>query len=544
MLLSIVLCGALGYLARTGYYAATVEVPKRGGVYAEAVLGQPAYFNPLLARTSADYGADAEASVVQLVYSGLMRADGKGGVVPDLAERYDVSGDGLTYTFVLREGVLWHDGTPLTAADVEFTFRLIQDQRYMILPSLSAAWRDVTVDRVDDRTVRFTLKKPYVSFVGAQLRTGILPKHMWESVGPDAFVTSKNNLRPIGSGPYRLQDLQTGADDTVTGVTLGRFKDYYGTMPFIDRINLSFYADEDAMIGAYQSHKVQGVAAGARDTAAIAAEQGMHVRRIGMPSTYAVFLNPLKSAALAYADVRTALAMATDRGAMVAAVFGDAAVPTSGPFVDGMAWHEDAGWPGFDAAAARDLLEKNGWKAGQDGIRAREGTVLRFSVVVPAWPDLVATAGILRDQWRAVGADVTVVTPDANDFFKVVRERDYTALLYGQTSYAFDADPFAFWHSSQKDAPGLNFSQFANKDVDQILTDAQTERDGGKRDELHRKFAESMVKNMPAVFLYSPLYLYVQSDRVGGNATERITVPAERFATVAEWYVQTRRAFK
>ncbi len=542
--LSLVGVCALGFWAYVGFVMVTVEGPKNGGVYTEAVFGQPTYYNPILLRMGAE--GEAEANITTLVYSGLFRADGNGGIVPDLAQEYDVSEDGKTYTIKLRQNALWHDGERVTADDVVYTFHTIQDKRFTIPASLAHTWSDISIEKVDDFTVKFSLKKPFVPFIAAQLRIGILPEHIWGSIEPDAFALAKVNTQPIGSGPYKFQENITDENGVIVSTTLSKFRDYYDGAPYINRIKFSFMTTEEEVVSAYQTHQVMGmsIAPDEKDTLN-ESDNDYVIHKLTIPSTYGVFFNPLKSAALAYGNVRTALAMATDRQAIVDTVLkGEGQILTE-PFVDGMTWKSNAGaWPQYNIDAAIALLEKDGWKAGDDGIRAREGIVLRFSLVVPEWDGIVATADIIKEQWRRVGADVQVKVLKSDAFRKALSDRSYGALLFGQTYFSFDADPFAFWHSSQKSAPGLNFSQLTNKDIDKILTRAQSEHDEDKRKELYKEFNEKLAKNAPAVFLYTPHYLFVQSKKVRGVAAQKVNRPAERFATITQWYVLTKRTFK
>ncbi len=542
LVFSLITLVACAFWAYAGFIFMTVESPKYGGIYTEAVFGQPAHYNPLLLRVGAE--GDAEANVTTLVYSGLFRADGHGGVVPDLAERYDVSDDGKTYTVYLRKNALWHDGEQVTVDDVVYTIHTIQDQRFTVTPTLARAWSDVTVERVDDFTVRFKLKEPFVPFVEAQLRVGILPEHIWNNVEPDAFALAKANMQPIGSGPYKLQENDTDEDGVILSTTLSRFQDYYGEHPYIDRIKFIFSSTEDGTLDLYKTHQAMGVSISAQDKEKLS-DDAPRIERITIPAVYGVFFNPLKSAALAYTDVRTALAMATDKQSIIDTVFAGEGRVLSEPFVDGMAWRSETdAWPHYDIDAANKLLDEKGWKRGEDGVRAREGTVLRFSLVVPEWESVIKTANILKEQWARVGADVQVDVLQSDKFRATLAERSYNALLFGQTYFSFNADPFAFWHSSQKKAPGLNFSQFTNKDIDKILEKAQSERDEQKRKELYKTFNEKIAKNVPAVFLYTPYYLFAHSPKVRGIDVDRVTRPAERFATISTWYVATKRVFK
>ena len=172
-----------------------VAVPAYGGTVSEGVIGSPRFINPILAVS------DSDRDLTSLVYSGLLRATSDGDYVPDLAQSYTISPDGLTYTFKLRPNATFHNGMKVTADDVVFTINKAND------PALQsperANWDGVTVAAIDAETVQFTLKAPYAPFV-ENLTTGILPKQLWQNVSDDEFSFSDLNTNPVGSGPFEV----------------------------------------------------------------------------------------------------------------------------------------------------------------------------------------------------------------------------------------------------------------------------------------------------------------------------------------------------
>ncbi len=538
LFLVFVFAAALGYWAYAAFIHFTVDGPKRGGVYTEAIFGQPRYFNPLLL-----VGSDAEASVVELVYGRLFRSDGRGGLVEDLAESMEVSDNFKTYVVKLRRGVKWHDGEDFNADDVVFTFKLIQNPQYAVSQSLRESWADVSVEKTDDFTVRFVLQKPYAQFP-SQLRTGILPEHLWGTVAPEAFTRSDLNNEPVGTGPYMFE---TATIDEETGktvdVTLRRFNAYHGRGAYIERIVLSFFDSEQDVTEAFRNRLVMGAAIAPQDYGSIAEMESSRIHSLAMPKYFAVFFNRVKSPALGFTEVRRALAMGVNRDQLISDVFSGHAQAISSPILPGMpGYAEQSRWPKYNPDSARKLLEENGWKAGEDGIRAKDGTVLRFVLVVPQWENLVKTAEILKEQWRQIGADVVlkVVSPAEMQTNYLGKERPYDAVLYGQTYFSFDPAPFSFWHSSQKRYK--NFALFASDEVDEILREAQRS-DGKRRAQLYAKFDELLSRDVPAVILFSQYYLYAQDKKVRGFVAERINIPAERFDGVTDWYTRTKRVF-
>lgn len=526
----------------------TVEGPAQGGVYTEAIFGQPTYFNPLLVTSN----NDAEASVIALVYAGLFRTDANGDVVKDIARDVDITDDGRTYTITLRDDVRWHDGERLNADDVMFTLGIIQNPQFEVNAVLRDAWADVMVERVDDYTVKFTLKKPYVQFL-SYLRTGLLPEHIWSTVKPESFKRTTYNTEPIGAGKYIFDEMQLDSDGVAISVQLRKFADYYGQQPYINRVTFSFFDSEEATVEAYRNQAVMGTSISPQDNVPAVADKTVR-HDIMIPTYFAVFFNPLKSAVLGYEEVRRALAIATDRQALVDGGLAGRGMVVNGPLFGGMLSGDTDNVTDTDEVAkpisanvddAKALLEKNGWVAGEDGIRAKEGTVMRFSIVVPAWDNLQKTAPLLVAQWRAIGADVQIITPTAAELAaKYLRaEHDYDALLYGQSYFSFvNPAPFSFWHSSQKKR--LNFAQLDNKDIDKLLERIASEMDDEKQIELYEQFSKELANIAPAVFLYSPYYTYVQDARVGGVAIARVNEPSERFVTISDWYLRTKRILK
>ena len=156
IIVAIILCLiAIGYQWRL---LATVAMPLAGGEYAEALIGSPRYINPILAQTN-----EVDADLAHLIFSGLLKYDSQGQLGPDLAERYEISADQLTYTFYLRQDIKWHDGEPFKADDIIFTVASIQDPAFK--SPLAKTFREVTAEKIDDYSVKFSLKEPYAPFL-------------------------------------------------------------------------------------------------------------------------------------------------------------------------------------------------------------------------------------------------------------------------------------------------------------------------------------------------------------------------------------------
>ncbi len=535
---AVVAIGALVFWLGALYIASTKTAPEYGGEYTEGLVSQPRYINPILSQTS-----EADASISKLVYDGLFAYSREGKLEKHLLEEYTVSDDGKIYTLTLKRGILWHDEEELTADDVLFTIRAIQNPSYK--SPLRANWMSVEAEAVDRYTLTLSLKKAYFGFL-ENLTVGILPKHVWQDIAPENFLLADYNLAPIGCGPYRFSDSDKDSSGNMLSYELRSFSEYALGAPYIDRITFRFYPDQRSLLDAYGRKEVLGMnSVLPENIPELEARKSTHVYEMAVPRIFGVFFNVTKSAALAHDEVRQALALATDREAVIREVLsgkGIVAETALLPFMEGYA--SDIASPRFDEGAANALLDEKNWKRGEDGIRAKEGTVLEFTLLVPDWPELSKTAEILREAWTAVGVRVTVTVLGAADLQQnAVRPREYEALLFGEAAM-ISSDPYSFWHSSQKHDPGLNLALFDNKDADTQLLALREELDDEKRQGNYRAFQEILARENPAVFLYSPTYLYVVNSGVTVASVQYANSPADRLNAIKDWYIKTKRVKK
>lgn len=525
----------IGYL----FVHFTKAIPAKGGQYSEGIIGQPMYVNPLLSQTS-----EADADLVQLIYSGLLKYDGRGNLVNNLAENYEISPDQKIYTFHIKQNVKWHDGEPLTASDALFTINAVQDPAYK--SPLRQSWQGIEVSQKDEYTIEFVLENPYFGFLN-NLTLGILPKHIWENISPEKFSLADNNLRPIGSGPYQFFDFQKDSGGNILSFTLRSFRDYFEGQPYIPEIAFNFYQDDESMVAAYDKKEISGMGnVTAEKISAIKSPKSTRVYELNVPHYFALFLNQSKSVPLADDKVRKALAYGVDRQEIIEKILRGKGTAVCSPFLPQMNGYEnDISKYDFSINKAREILEEDGWKLGGDEtVRAKNNAKLEFEIFTLDNPQLMQTADILRDQWGKIGADVKVNVLSVSDLQQnIIRPREYDSLLFGQ-AVSFNPDPYSFWHSSQKKDPGLNLSLLDDKKADELLDKARQELDGGKRTEYYKEFQKIVAEKIPAIFLYSPSYLYPVSQKVQGISAQNVNAPSWRFGDVNEWYIKKKRVWK
>lgn len=548
------------------WYAITEAAPKVGGTYTEGILKEPRTINPILAVT------DADRDIGRLVFSALLSYDGNGNIKTDLAERYEISEDARSYTVMLKKNVVWHDGQPLDADDVVFTIQTIQNPAFK--SPLRPNWQGVAVEKLDRFTLRFNLHTPYAPFI-ENLTVGIIPKHIWEKITPEQAGLNESNLKPIGSGPFRYDALKQQADGSLIWYQLARNANYYDTGPYIDTLVFFFYQTEDELIGAWRRGDIDGFGPVTPARVPELSRQNAVILPIRVPRVFGIFFNDTKSKILADRRIRQAILHAIDTKALAEQAVSGGAKPLDTP----LPWFAHMGASGESGAElaynpdeSKQLLAAAGWTdRNGDGIRDKQTASpaknqktpatknkktatavaatknlvpLKFMLVTSDWPDLLHTAEKVREMLRAVGIDVEIQKKPLADLeSSVIRPRNFEMLLFGQV-YGYEPDPFTFWHSSQVKDPGLNVALYANRKADLLLEDARQTSDPAERNEKLRQFSDIVLRDVPAVFLFSQLYFYLLPTDMKGVHIEKVSLPAHRFSEAAQWYLKTKRVFQ
>jgi len=551
-ILAAILAGSVLIMVTYIDRAVSVDIPARGGSLSEGEVGPARFINPILTVSQPDEDLTA------LVYSGLMRQLPDGSFVPDLASGYTVSADGTTYTFTIRPNAKFHDGSPVTAADVLFTIAAAQDPN---LKSPQAAnWTGVTVSSPDAHTVVFTLPHAYAPFID-NVTLGILPKHLWQNVSDEEFPFDSLNTHPIGSGPYKVSSVGDDSTGSATRYDLVPFADYALGVPYLNKITFHFYSDDATMEKAFNAGDIDAMAGVSPTDLSSLSRTDASIVQSPLPRVFGIFFNQGHNVVLADSSVRAALNAAVDKREIVNAVLDGFGVPLDGPIPPGVLGDVTPASPtsltiaqvsagraasstadeSSYASAARALLQKGGWSfSTADNIWEKGKEKLSFTLATADEPELVATANAVAGFWSAAGIRATVqVYPLSELNTTVIRPRNYDAVLFGEV-VGPELDLYAFWHSSQRNDPGLNLALYANETTDTLLSQARATTDATTRDALYTQFAADIAKDQPAVFLYAPDFLYIVPPSIKGVTLGALTTPADRFSDIDDWYTQTQ----
>lgn len=526
---------SVGTLSNSG----TVAVPERGGSLTEGVIGAPRFINPVLAVTAAD------RDMTNLLYSSLVRLGADGVLIPELAESITVSDDGLTYNVVLKENLVFHDGSPLSVDDIIFTIDRIKDPA--LKSPLRANWEGVSIERIGEHEMNFVLAQPYAPFL-ENLTVGIMPKRIWEFATAEEFPFSQYNSEPIGSGPYEIASIKRNRGGVPDSYTLEGFAQYHTGAPRIETLTIRFFANEPALVEAFESKEIDSAASLSPEAinrlmATPGFAQSHTLYRAPLPRTFAIFLNQNEAPILRDSSVRKALNMAIDREHLVATVLKGYGYPTSGPIPNGFGFDQE-----FEVATdtvsrverAREILRQGGWRMNEETLhwekeKDDEVLSLAFSISTANAPVFEETAHLLQETWTELGVPVEIKKFDQSDLTQtVIRPRKYEALLFG-TAVGRELDFYSFWHSSQRNDPGLNVALYANITTDSILEDLRAGGDVDRKD-AYERFASEMQTELPALFLYVPEFTYLAPNSIRNISLLGVANPSERFGRIEAWY--------
>lgn len=518
-------------------------VPVQGGLIEEGVIGTPRFVNPVIAVS------DTDNDLVSLIYSGLMRIDEQGNLINDLAESYTVSEDGLTYTFLLKKDVTFHDNTPVTATDIVFTIDKIKTD--IIKSPQRGNWDSIEVYANNEHEVEFSLPNPFPAFL-LNTTLGILPSHIWQGVSDEEFPFTERNINPVGTGPYMVKKINKNSAGIAESYTLEAFNKFSLGSPYIEEVIIQFYKSELLLLEAIQNKEISS-AGGISPQNAEGLEKSNHViTQFSLPRVFGVFYNQNQSPVLASLNVRRALEFATNKTEIVETVFNKYGQATNSPIPVALLTQEklsnssssDTSIDTFSTEEALRLFTEAGFDYTADAIlEDGDGQPLSITLATADVPELVQVARLLEKQWKDVGIAVTVDIFSTRDFTQnIIRSRSYDAILFGEV-IGRDVDLYPFWHSSQRNDPGLNIANYANIDADAALEEARLLQESELKTEALQIITREIEQDAPALFLYNPDYIYVVPEELRGITPQTIMNGSDRFTTIHKWYKDTDRVW-
>ncbi|MBJ7603214.1 MAG: hypothetical protein JF888_08525 [Candidatus Dormibacteraeota bacterium] len=491
--------------------------PKKGGHVTEGWAFDIKTFNSMLSQ-------DVYSNLcIGLCLDSLLTTKANGDLTSALASEVPKpSSDGLTYTFKLNKNMKWSDGTPLTSDDVLFTYNLIFAPEYQVVASPRRGdftQHVATIKAPDPETFVVTTKEPFAPFLAQHAQYGILPKHVLGSLQPAAINTADFNSAPsVGSGPFKFVRWDKGAQ-----VVFDRNPNYYRGSVLLDRFVYKVVPSTIAVGNQLKTGEIDVGQIDPSQVSSLQTETGFGITSFVVPNFQFVMmqLNPDKPAAQILGDkaVRQALVYALNREGMVkTANFGQGEVAKSvEPPTSWAANPNTKPAYSYDPSKANQMLDQAGWQKGSDGIRAKGGRKMQFTVQFAVGsPVLQSVAAIMQENWKAVGVGLTTKTIQFAQLVTLITDtRDFDMILVG-FNFTQDPDQAQLFSSAGTRPGGFNGFDFKNDQVDKLLSQAATTVDQNKRKQLYSQYQDIMADQVPAPILYFLKNNYGVSKRVQG----------------------------
>ena len=511
--------------------------PTGGGIYTEGIVGSLMRLNPLLAVFN-----QPDLSPTKLLFNGLIQFDSTGLPQPDLSNSWGISRNGEVYNFSLRQDATWHDGQQVTSEDVIFTVNLLQDPEFPVPDDIRAFWGEVEAEALDETNLQFRLPEAFSPFLD-YLDFGILPAHLLGNMSAAEIVDAPFNLQPVGTGPFRFEQLIV-SDNQITGVVLRKNKEFYGKGAFLDQVEFKYYQDSQMVWEAYTAGEIQGIDQITLDILPNALnDPGLNLYTSRLPQMALVLVN-LDNPEVPFfqeQELRRALLHGVNRQYLVDQINAGQAIIADGPiFPKTWAFYEDISRYEYDPEHAVKLLRDIGFTYPGEGgsVRTNEdGDRLVFELIYPDDPHHALIAGAIQENWITLGFDVTL---SALPYEELINERlanrDYQAALVDLNLTSMpDPDPYPFWHQTQT-STGQNYSMWNDRQASEYLEQARIILDTVERGRLYRNFQVRFFDQLPALPLYYPVYTYGISSEVKGVRIGPIFEASDRLDTITDWY--------
>ncbi len=518
--------------------------PSRGGVYSEALIGSLGRLNPLL-----DWNNPPDRDVDHLIFSGLMRFDAKGQPQTDLAESWGATPDGTVYNFTLRPNAEWQDGTPVTSDDVIFTINLIKSNS-LFPQDIKDMWNQIEVTKLDEENLKFTLPEPFAPFLD-YLTFGVLPQHLLGSIPPEQLASADFNINPVGSGPYKFDQLIV-SNGQIKGVVLSVNDNYYGDKPYITQVVFRYYPDSSSAFDAYKQGEVLGVSQLTPDVLSQALEEpGLNVYTSSLPQISIILLNLNNNEVPFFqnANVRRALMLGLNRDYIISTLLKGEGIVADGPILPGSWAHYDGiEHIPYEPDTAISMLKGEGYVIPSSGgtVRSKDGVALNFVLLYPNDPLNNKIAQVVQQEWLQIGVQVNLQGMPLDQLMSgALGPRSYQAALVDlNLARTPDPDPYPFWHQSEATG-GQNYSQWDNRSASEYLEQARTETDFTVRARLYRNFQVVFTKDLPSLPLYYPVYSYGIDAQVRGvQIAPALYDTSDRLSFLDQWYLVARRTLE
>lgn len=506
-----------------------------GGIYSEGIVGEIKTLNPIFATT------EAEKSFSKLAFVSLFENDTGGELNTQLAKNIVTNDNYKTFSLKIVDSAVWSDGEKITADDVIFTIDALRDKT--VNPSGFSSWNGVKVSKKNDFELDFGMPTGS-NLVLHALNFPILPKHKFEGVKMDKLRENQFSRNPVTSGRFNFESLHQ--DDNKTAILLSRNERYFAGSPKLAKFELSVYSSEDDVKKALQKGEISGSPSVNLSDFEKSDQNNLQENQIALNRGVYAFLN---TSAGVFKD--KAVRQAVQKGVDVSKILGKMYAVDR---LDFPALAEDLNTEKidkieFNIEESRKKLDEAGWSLNGE-TRVKDGQKLKVNLVSVSEPNLKKATEEMKTQLERLGFEVQMVIADKDDksgsfIQSVLTPRNYDVLIYEINFGADSSDIYAFWHSSQRDSKGLNFSNYSDAVSDDILLNARLASSEEKQREILTSFTKRWLDYAPAIGISQTKssYVFRKSVSVFDKRNEFVD-KLDRYADVQYWKVNKTQLYK
>ncbi len=497
--------------------------------YTEALYGTVQKLNPIYT----DFNT-VDQDISRLLFCSLSRYNPRTGKVEENIATHILDEAQTVYTFKVKEGTAWHDGTPVTADDIIFTYGIIQNDKFQNR-ILKDTFADIEIKKIDDITVQFLLTEPN-SFFFTSTINGLLPYHLLKKVAITDLPNHEFNLKPVGCGPFEFESISK-ENGGITQVRLKKFNDYQTDEKLGDLTEVVFNVYETFGSMIQGKDNVHGMARVPIYFKEEVEDKRFKMHEYTLPQYTALFINT-DSEFLKKQKARLGIKKAIEKQSVLDATGYKKTIDTPLLELEQDDWRNQS-----NIEEAMGALFDAGWSLDQEkGHRVNEdGEVFKLKLVTRLYDESSKAEEItqkvvqnIEQQLRAVGIQLEIFRLPLSELEGTIMKRDYDLLLYGQ-NLGYNLDIYSFWHSSQAGENGLNLSNYTNPKADILMENIRRDFDPEGKERKLEQLAEIFAEDVPAVFLYTPSYYYLVDKEFSIKKLPYLATPTDRLNELHLW---------
>ncbi|MGE4282216.1 MAG: ABC transporter substrate-binding protein [Clostridia bacterium] len=496
--------------------------PVKGGIL-NLQSSNPDTLNPILTKSQSN------AEILGLVFESLVKYDENMNIQPSLAERWECSQDGMTWTFFLRKDVKWHDNVQFTAKDVDYTFKTISSNKYESVYKLNTQLISY-FGMIDDYTFKVVLSQPYGGFISA-VSFPIIASHQFQG---KEIVNDDPNFKPVGTGYYQFMEYHP-----LKSIKLQAVSQWWGgTSPYIDTVNVKLLPDNDTALSALEAQEVDYVSTNVVDWDKYSGKGNIQIKEY--ITNYYEFLGlNYNNKALQDKAVRKAMAYTLDRDKIISEVLLSHGRKTDVP-LNPQGWLYDSSTQVYnrDLNKARQLLSEAGWiDSNSDGIldKTIDGVQIPLSFELVTNTDNIIrdkTANIIGNQLKEIGIKINQKRVSWEELNTLLNAKTFDIVLSGLNLSPMGDLTFAF-HTTEIER-GTNFISYSNAETDQMLAKAFSTVNKEDRKQAYSVLQKKLVEDLPYISLFFRTSAVLHNDRLRGEINP---IANNIYNDIHKWYI-------